>query len=97
MVIEQDHEITILGEAVQSTLDKGTEKIKGANLVMKVSKVDAEISPLKPSDKITALLDAPKRRSVDERIEERKKRKRGGSSRSADSSVESSADGLYDA
>ena len=86
MVIDADQQIIVLAEAVQGAIDKGSEKIKGANMVLKVSKVKAEFSPLKPSAKIIALIDAPKRRSIDERIEERKKRKLGGSSRSPDES-----------
>ena len=95
MVTDGDQQNIVLTEALQGAIDKGTEKIKGANLVMKVSKVDAEISPLKPSAKIAALIDAPKGRSIDERIEDRKKRKLEGSSRSLDDSTASSKSGLY--
>jgi hypothetical protein len=95
MVIDADQQIIVLAEAVQGAIDKGSEKIKGANMVLKVSNVVAEFSPLKPSAKIAALIDAPKGRSIDERIEDRKKRKLEGSSRSLDDSASSSESGLY--
>ena len=43
--VKQDNKV--LAGAVRSAVDQGNEKIKGGNLVLKVSKVDAVITPLK--------------------------------------------------